>query len=91
MKNTTTLNYGIRILADGVSVTNDTRQTGLNNNDMIIGSSGSGKTGGYVIPNIQNIDGSLVVSDTKGQLAKRFTKELKAKGYQVTPLTLLTL
>ena len=83
MKNSTTLNYGIRILADGVSVTNDTRQTGLNNNDMIIGSSGSGKTGGYVIPNIQNIDGSLVVSDTKGQLSKRFTKELKAKGYQV--------
>ena len=60
MKNTT-LNCGIRILADGVSVTNDTRVTGLNNNDMIIGSSGSGKTGGYVIPNIQNISGSLVV------------------------------
>lgn len=89
MKNTTTLNYGIRILADGVSVTNDTRQTGLNNNDMIIGSSGSGKTGGYVIPNIQNIDGSLVVSDTKGQLARRFTKELKAKGYQVYTLDLV--
>ena len=64
MKNTSTLNYGIRILADGVSVTNDTRQTGLNNNDMIIGSSGSGKTGGYVIPNIQNIDGSLVVAES---------------------------
>ena len=58
-----------RILADGNTVSNDTKATGFNNNDLIIGSSGSGKTGGYVIPNLQNLNGSLVVSDTKGQLA----------------------
>ncbi len=61
-----------RILAEGISVSNDTFVTGLNNNDLIIGSSGSGKTGGYVIPNLQNISESLVVSDTKGQLRKMF-------------------
>ncbi len=72
-----------RDLAVGVRVSNDTRLTGLNNNDMIIGSSGSGKTGGYVVPAIQNITGSLVVTDTKGQLAKRFTKQLEEKGYTV--------
>ncbi len=72
-----------RVLAAGVTVSNDTRVTGLNNNDMIIGSSGSGKTGGYVIPNIQNITGSMVITDTKGQLSARFGKELKAKGYKV--------
>lgn len=72
-----------RDLADGVRVSNDTRETGLNNNDMIIGSSGSGKTGGYVIPAIQNITGSLVVTDTKGQLARRFTKQLEEKGCKV--------
>lgn len=72
-----------RILAQGISVSNDTKSTGLNNNDLIIGSSGSGKTGGYVIPNLQNISGSMVVSDTKGQLCKMFSKELKAKGYRV--------
>jgi len=54
-----------RILAKDVIISNDTKLTGLNNNDMIIGSSGSGKTGGYVIPNLQNITGSMVVSDTK--------------------------
>ncbi len=89
MKNTATLEHGIRILANGITITNDTRVSGLNNNDMIIGSSGTGKTGGYVIPNIQNITGSMVVSDTKGQLSKRFTKELKAKGYQVYTLDLV--
>lgn len=75
-----------RILAKGIEISNDTRITGLNNNDMIIGSSGSGKTGGYVIPNLQNISGSMVVSDTKGQLSRRFEKELRRKGYDVYTL-----
>lgn len=78
-----------RILADGISVSNDTTVTGLNNNDLIIGSSGSGKTGGYVIPNLQNISESIVVSDTKGQLRKMFSGELKSKGYEVCCLDLV--
>ena len=79
----------IRFLAEGVAVSNDTRVTGLNNNDLIIGSSGSGKTGGYVIPNIQNISGSMIVSDTKGRLYKMFKSELEAKGYDVYVLDLV--
>lgn len=79
----------MRYLADGITVSNDTRKTGLNNNDMIIGSSGSGKTGGYVIPNLQNITGSMVVSDTKGQLHRMFSEELTAKGYSVYTLDLV--
>lgn len=77
-----------RILAEGITVSNNTRETGLNNNDLIIGSSGSGKTGGYVIPNLRNITGSLVVSDTKGQLGRMFSAELKQKGYKVETLDL---
>ena len=79
------LNY-VRYLADGITVSNDTRLTGLNNNDLIIGTSGSGKTGGYVVPNIQNISGSMVVSDTKGQLCKIFKSMLEEKGYSVYTL-----
>ena len=81
--------YGKRILASNIEVSNDTRISGCNNNDIICGNSGSGKTGGYVIPNIQNIDGSLVVSDTKRQLERRFKSELKAKGYKVYTLDLV--
>ena len=76
-------NPGFRILADGVTVSNDTRVTGLNNNDLIVGPSCAGKTGGYVIPNIQNISGSMVVSDTKNQLYRKFSSQLKKKGYDV--------
>lgn len=79
-------NENVRFLAENITVSNDTRVTGLNNNDLIIGSSGSGKTGGYVIPNIQNISGSLVVTDTKGQLSKMFSGKLKKKGYRVYTL-----
>ena len=79
----------VRTLANGITVSNDTRKTGLNNNDMIIGSSGSGKTGGYVIPNLQNITGSMVVSDTKGQLHRMFRDELQEKGYHVYTLDLV--
>lgn len=80
---------GIRVLAKDVAICNDTRKTGLNNNDMIIGSSGSGKTGGYVIPNIQHLTGSLVVSDTKGNLARKFSKPLCDRGYKVQVLDLV--
>lgn len=81
--------YGRRILASNIEVSNDTRISGCNNNDIICGNSGSGKTGGYVIPNIQNIDSSMVVSDTKGQLARRFRGELERKGYRVYILDLV--
>ena len=86
MNTTTNTRYGKRILASDVEITNDTCISGCNNNDIVCGNSGSGKTGGYVIPNIQNIDGSLVVSDTKRQLEHRFRKELEEKGYRVYTL-----
>ena len=75
-----------RILAQNITISNDTRKTGLNNNDLIIGSSGAGKTGGYVIPNIQNMTDSLVVSDTKRNLEKKFSKDLRNRGYDVYTL-----
>ncbi len=78
--------YGRMILAKNESISEDTRETGLNNNLLMIGAPGTGKTGGYVIPAIQNISGSMIVSDTKGQLEKRFRKELEEKGWNVACL-----
>ena len=72
-----------RILGEGRFVSNDTRQTDLNNNDLIIGPSGSGKTGGYVVPNILAGDTSVVVADTKSDLYKKLSPELLAKGYEI--------
>ena len=82
-------NMGFRILADGITVSNDTWITGMNNNDIIYGGTGSGKTTGYVEPNIRNINGSMIVSDTKGRLCKKYTGELEKKGYEVKVLDLV--
>ena len=74
---------GERIFAPEVTVSNDTRQTGLNNNDLIIGGSGSGKTGGYIYNLLRNPYGSMIVSDTKGLLHRMFAERLKEMGYKV--------
>ena len=77
-----------RILAHGRTVSNDTWQTGLNNNDLIIGPSGAGKTRGYVIPNILQCNGSMVVADTKGTICPEVGPILAQEGYKVMEINL---
>lgn len=75
-----------RIFAKDVFVSNDTWVTGINNNDLLVGPAGSGKTRGYVIPNILHTQDSLIVADTKGNLCRLYGKHLKEKGYTVMHL-----
>ena len=75
-----------RILAKGIRVSNDTWATGLNNNDLLIGPSGGGKTRGYVIPNILHAQDSLIVADTKGNLRRLYGGYLEKRGYTVMHL-----
>lgn len=75
-----------RILAKDIYIDNSTRATGNNNNDLIIGPSGAGKTRGYVIPNILQANESLVVTDTKGNLCRQYQPYLEARGYLVMEL-----
>ena len=42
------MNDTMRILAQGELMSSNTRETGINNNDLIIGPSGAGKTRSYV-------------------------------------------
>ncbi|MCI8403255.1 MAG: type IV secretory system conjugative DNA transfer family protein [Lachnospiraceae bacterium] len=75
-----------RILAKDVFVSNDTWVTGINNNDLLVGPPGGGKTRGYVIPNILHAQDSLIVADTKGNLCRLYGERLKEKGYTVMHL-----
>lgn len=72
-----------RILAQGVEVSNDTFATKCNNNDLIIGSTGSGKTRHYVKPNILSASESLVITDPKGSLYEEMGPVLEDMGYDV--------
>ncbi len=74
---------GYRVFAQNYFTSNDDIATKLNNNDMIIGGSGTGKTGGYVIPNILLSKTSLVITDTKGLLYHKLHRQLEKKGYEV--------
>ena len=71
-----------RILAKNISVSNDCHATQLNNNDLIIGVSGSGKTRSYVMPNLLQQSDSFVVIDTKGNLHRQLASFLEAQGYE---------
>ena len=61
---------------------------GRNDNWMIMGASGLGKTRGAVLPNILAGGGgsSMVISDTKGMLYCRCRGELERMGYKVMKL-----
>lgn len=77
-----------RILSENCIVDNDTRATGLNNNDLIVGPSGAGKTRSYVKPNILQCNESLIVTDTKNSLKSETEDVLRKNGYKVLTLDL---
>ena len=72
-----------RILGKNVKISEDSRVTGLNNNTLVTGISGCGKTGSYVTPNLFSTRGSIVVVDTKGLLYRQNAAALKRRGYKV--------
>ncbi len=64
----------------------DSYKTQLNNNVLVVGASGSGKTRGIVIPNILQAVGSYIIADPKGNLYNKYGDYLKNKGYTVRKL-----
>ncbi len=77
---------GYRILADGVTASNDTWATGLANHDLIIGPTGGGKTRGYVLPNLLSSQESFIVTDGKGTLRRQVGGILERRGFRVLEL-----
>ncbi len=64
----------------------DCFQTQLNNNVLVVGASGAGKTRSIVTPNLLQATGSYLVSDPKGNLYKKYKGYLKQQGYVVKKL-----
>lgn len=61
----------------------------LNNNILIIGGTGAGKTRGFVIPNLLQAHSSFVVTDPKGEILEKIGYYLeKVKGYKIHTLDL---
>lgn len=71
------------ILADGISLSTDTHETQLNNNLLVVGGSGSGKSSSVVMPNLMQINSSIVAIDPKGALHASMAAGLAQAGYDV--------
>lgn len=67
----------------------DSRKTQRNLNALIIGSSGSGKSRYYVMPNLAQANTSFLVTDPKGEVQRAMGQRLKDKGYQIRSLNLI--
>ncbi|MCR5100158.1 MAG: type IV secretory system conjugative DNA transfer family protein [Butyrivibrio sp.] len=74
------------IIGKGITYSLDDFETHLNNNVLVVGASGTGKTTGIVIPNILQADGSYIISDPKGNLYNKYSEYLSFKGYKVRKL-----
>lgn len=61
-------------------------ETRVNNNVLVVGTSGSGKTRSIVTPNILQATGSYVISDPKGNLYSKYRNYLRNRGYVVKKL-----
>ncbi len=71
------------VIAQNCRYSLNDRATRLNNNVLVIGGSGTGKTRTIVSPNLKQAVGSYIVFDPKGQLYKQYGTYLKERGYHV--------
>lgn len=74
---------GEMVLAEGQNYSLDCYKTRLNNNVLVCGTSGAGKTRTIVTPNLLMASGSYIVSDPKGNLYNKWKNYLEEKGYEV--------
>ena len=71
------------IIGEGLEYDLNCYQTKRNNNVVVIGGAGTGKTRGIVEPNILQATGSYVISDPKGNLYQKYKRFLEVNGYEV--------
>lgn len=83
------INTRNRILSKNIQMSMDTRYTDLNNNILVIGGSGTGKTYRFVKPMIMQQSSSFIITDPKGEVARDTLMFLKQSGYVVKVFNLL--
>lgn len=77
------------ILSDNVFLSMDTRKTLRNNNILVLGGSGSGKSRFFVKPNLLQKNCSFVITDPSGELLNSTGVFFKENGYEVKVFNLV--
>lgn len=71
------------ILSQNIRLSMNGYETNRNNNILVIGGSGSGKSRFFVKPNILQYNCSFVVSDPKGEMLECMAGALEKEGYRI--------
>lgn len=79
------------ILSENILLSMDTRKTFLNNNVIVIGGSGSGKTRYFVKPNALQFNSNYIFTDPKGTLILEQGQAFLDQGYDIKVLDLNSL
>lgn len=79
--------YGAMILPDGKYYSLNDRETRLNNNVLVVGTTGVAKTRTVITPNLLECVGSYVVTDPKGNLYRQWGDYMENHGYRVVRLS----
>lgn len=83
----TKISFDEMILANNIVTTFDSEATGLNNNTIVLGTTGSGKSMSVTEPQIMHtFNNSLVVPLTKRKIADEYANLLRSRGYFVNIL-----
>lgn len=89
MKKESNERYDSTILSRDICYTNDSYVTGRNGNNIILGTSGCGKTN-LIWQNLMRIKNqSAIVVDSKGQLYKMLKDNISQQGYAVECINLI--
>ncbi len=78
-----------RRLSQNIEYSLDTKHTDRNNNVLIAGGSGCGKSFKWAKPNIMQMTGSYIITDPKGELCADTAGFLHEYGYNVKCLNLI--
>ena len=78
-----------KILSEHLSISMDTRATKLNNNMLVIGGAGSGKSFNVVKPNGYACNSAYVFCDPKGELLRDIGNYLQVMGWEIKVLNLV--
>lgn len=77
------------ILTKDIFLSMDTRKTRLNNNILVVGGSGSGKSRFVIKPNVLMRNCSMVITDPSGEILESCGKSLEDEGYKIKVLNLV--
>ena len=78
-----------RILSEHITISKSGKKI-ANNNMIVVGAPGTGKSFRIVAPNLLRNDASVVVLDVKGDLLRNYGKAMEKNGYQIKCLDVIS-